>query len=141
MFITDNTKFEDIRQSLYIVGCGLDYVAREGIRPRGMKQPGKLVTGFGSFLLILVLMFLPFFFFSFSQQASEGKAVLMVSAAPSLRSHRNPREKAAYYRCGHCRAFLVPAPCRREESPTNHKDTKQEAPLLHTHTHTVLLGW
>jgi hypothetical protein len=79
MFITDNTKFEDIRQSLYIVGCGLDYVAREGIRPRGMKQPGKLVTGFGSFLLILVLMFLPFFFFSFSEQASEGKAVLMVS--------------------------------------------------------------
>jgi hypothetical protein len=79
MFIYDNIKFEDIRQSIYLVGCGLDYVAREGVRARGVKQPGKCLTGLGSFLLVLALMFTPFFFFSFSDQANVGAPINTVS--------------------------------------------------------------
>ena len=78
LWLYDSIKFEDIRQTLFLVGCAIDYYEREDIRNRGSRQVGKFLLGFLSFVGILLVMFTPFLVFSFTS-ALNGTPVTTIS--------------------------------------------------------------
>ena len=79
LWLYDSIKFEDIRQTLFLVGCAIDYYEREDIRNRGSRQVGKFLLGFLSFVGVLLVMFTPFLVFSFTSVSLNGTPVTTIS--------------------------------------------------------------
>ena len=79
LWLYDSIKFEDIRQTLFLVGCAIDYYEREDVRDRGTRQIGKFLLGLLSFIGILLVMFTPFLVFSFTSVSLAGTPVTTVS--------------------------------------------------------------